>query len=98
MSEEEAESFGLEPLGLRAGDRFIRCLDDEDNDYKEHEGMTMIPRCRFEGGIAGFDDPGDRRYGKGVTRRRIKHIRGKKFKVTASQTNFRPDGKECVSE
>ncbi len=97
MSEEEAESFGLEPLGLRAGDRFIKCLDDEDNEYKEHDGMTMVPRCRVEGGIAGFDDQGDRRYGKGVTRRQVTHTTEDGYDILSSIKNFRPDGKECVS-
>lgn len=90
-----------QPSGIRAGDRFIKCLDDEDNEYKEFETengvkMTMIPRSRHEGGILGFKDPGDRKYGKGVTRRRGVVTTEEGFEVHASICNFRPDGKECA--
>jgi hypothetical protein len=94
-----------QPSGIRAGDRFIKCLDDEDNEYKEFETdngvkMTMIPRARYEGGILGFKDPGDRKYGKGVTRcwlSRPWSVGSKEpFQVIDTVHNYRPDGKECA--
>jgi hypothetical protein len=86
-----------EGFGLRAGDRLVYCIDPG-NDYKEHEGMTMVPRARHEGGILGFDTWGDRKYGKGVTRRNIDYDHEEnEYHVTSQKEKFRPDGKVCES-
>jgi hypothetical protein len=88
-----------EGFGHRAGDRLVTCHPDdaEDNEYREFETeykgtMTMVPRSRVTGGILGFLDPGDRKYGKGVTKRKFVEE-----ELVAMEGNFRPDGKECPS-
>jgi hypothetical protein len=97
-----------EGFGHRAGDRLVTCHpeDAEDNDYKEFKDdngkvATMVPRCRVTGGILGFEDPGDRRYGKGFTRCWLSRPwtvgSTKPFQVIDTVYNYRPDGKECAS-
>ena len=75
---------------------FVRtvCLDDEDahlnRQFRTDDGKqrTMVPRANTAGGILGLLDPGDKKYGEGVTRRWI----GEEARPEREVDNFRPDG------
>ena len=75
----------------------IACIDDDvhigiSKPAVDGGGGVMVPRALSSGGIMGYEDPNDRRYGEGVTRRALNcHMRPIK-----EEKGYRPDKSEAM--
>lgn len=75
------------------GNVTLVCLDDEslpENEYGSMGQRTIVPRAGKDGGIMGYTDAGDKKYGKGVRRREV-NMDENGFIVEDEIHNFRPD-------